>query len=67
MTLHGTAVCCAAGLAAKLEQATADHEAALTSTAAFNPHSQFPGRTLINIMNEAIKVNNTAAVLEVET
>jgi hypothetical protein len=46
-----------AGVAAKLEQATADHEAALTSSTAFNAHSQFPGRALINILNEAIKVS----------
>jgi hypothetical protein len=46
-----------AGLGAKLEQATTDHEAALTSNAALHAHSQFPGRALINLMNEAIKVS----------
>lgn len=49
-------MCAHVGLGAKLEQATADHEAALTSNAALHAHSQFPGRTLINLMNEAIKV-----------
>lgn len=50
-------ICFGVGLGAKLEQATADHEAVLTSNAALHAHSQFPGRTLINLMNEAIKVS----------
>lgn len=59
--MTGSMTCCAlavllSGLGAKLEQATSDHETALNSTSTFTVHSLFPGRMLMNIMNEAIKV-----------
>jgi len=53
--------CCAltvllSGLGDELEQATKDHETALNSTSTFTVNSLFPGRKLMNIMNDSIKV-----------
>lgn len=49
-------LCDRAGLGAKLEGATADHEAALNDTNMFSNATLFPGRALIQIMTEAVKV-----------
>lgn len=40
----------------KLLKETAEHEEALNS-GSLNVHTQFPGRALINLLNEGIKVS----------
>lgn len=47
---------CNAGMCKKLLEATADHEAALTNNNTLTVHTQFPGRVLIHLLSEGIKV-----------
>lgn len=47
---------CNAGMCKKLMEATADHEAALTNDNTLTVHTQFPGRVLIHLLTEGIKV-----------